>query len=319
MPDTDNKRLPPSGRTAFTLVELLVAMVVTILLVVVLTQVFNGAARTWQHSEAQIDAYREARGALQIMARDLSSTLSPSYAQPGGTVPTNTSPLVPTLCLQRSTEYPSENETGGPTNEEVYCLTNLSGSGSSSLCAVGYFCVWLPDYLPLSNDGIDHRPRAYALMRQSLDSNGTYQRLQAAAAQTTPLTFEKLFSRAGTPAASVTQLASYVWDLKFRIDTDLNDSSISDGNAPTAPADHSTSPVRYYNATGGLYPPLLPAYIEIRFKALSDQAARRLEGSNTVSTSTWTDTDSTPLHQQIIQPNFQQFVLRVPLTGPIPQ
>ena len=179
--------------------------------------------------------------------------------------------------------------------------------------------MWLPDFLPVANDRTN--PRAYALMRQSLDSNGTYQRLQQVATQTTTLTFDKLFSRAGTPAPSITQLAAYIWDLRFRIDTDLNDSSsgFADGNAPTAPADHSNPSVRYYNASGNLYPPQLPAYIEIRFKALSDQAARRLEGSSVVSPSTWTDNDPTTLHQQIIQPNFQQFILRVPLTGPIPQ
>ena len=60
------RRFPQAGRlpkaSAFTLVELLVGMVVGSLLVVILFQVFNVASAAWQRGEAQLDAYREARG-----------------------------------------------------------------------------------------------------------------------------------------------------------------------------------------------------------------------------------------------------------------
>ena len=96
--------MPANLTRAFTLIELLVATSVTILLVVVLVQVFNGASGTWRHSEAQVDAYREARGALQLMARDLSATLQASYAQAGGGADAasivTTGPAMPTLVLQ---------------------------------------------------------------------------------------------------------------------------------------------------------------------------------------------------------------------------
>lgn len=306
----------------FTLVELLTATAVTLLLVVVLVRVFNGASGTWRHSEAQVDAYREARGALQLMARDLSATLAASYAQAGGGAdPANANPAMPTLAFRR---YSSNTTPAGePVNEEVYCLTNIPNHGASSLCAVGYFCQWMAD-----NDmfpagvGADQRPRAYALMRQSLDSNGTFKRMQAAASNP-PLDFLKLYERnlssapssASPPVAVATPLAAYVWDVRFRIDTDLDDSVIRDASDPSsqAAADHS-SPVRYYyGASGQNHPPRLPPYVEIRFKALSSLAGRRLEGASAgVTQSTWSNTDSS-LYKQIIQPNYQQFVLRVPL------
>ena len=322
----------PSVATAFTLVELLVAMVVTLLLVVVLAQVFNGTATTWRHSEAQVDAYREARGALQLMARDLSATLEASYAQAGGGADPATAvtvgPLVPTLVLQHNPNsaevktYPD-----GPNNEEVYCLTNIPNSGTSSpgLCAVGYFCAWMPDKDPSIQPS--QAPHAYALMRQSLDSNGTFQRLKLSGGGSTPMVFTSLFSQAGTPQASVTQLAAYVWDLRFRIDTDLSETNTPDGNATASPGpiDHSSPfpPGRVYNGTGGPYPPRLPPYIEIRFRALSDNAARQLEGSNSAANqSTWADTGAgfTPagIYKQVILPNCQQFVLRVPFTNATP-
>ena len=302
-------------------------MVVTLLLVVVLAQVFNGTATTWRHSEAQVDAFREARGALQLMAHDLSATLEASYAQAGGGADPSTAvtvgPLVPTLVLQHNTQevtsYPN-----GPNNEEVYCLTNILNSGTSSpgLCAVGYFCAWMPD-----KDQSGHAPQAYALMRQSLDSSGTFQRLKSSGGSSTPMDFASLFSQAGTPKPSVTQLAAYVWDLRFRIDTDLNETATPDGNATASPGpiDHSSPypPGRIYKGTGGSYPPRLPPYIEIRFRALSDNAARQLENSNgTVSQSIWADTGAgfTPagLYKQAILPNCQQFVLRVPFTNATP-
>ena len=86
-------------------------MTVTLLLVVALMQIFNAAANTWQHGEAQVDTYREARGALQFMARDLSGTLAsilrPRRAPPGPLF----SPALPTLALQR---YADPNRPTGP-------------------------------------------------------------------------------------------------------------------------------------------------------------------------------------------------------------
>ena len=202
----------------------------------------------------------------------------------------------------------------------MYCLTNIPNSGSSTLCAVGYYCQWLPDL----NGASANAPKAYALMRQSLDSNGTFLRLKNAPPNT-PLTFMQLFTPTVNPAATVTQLASYIWDLRFRIDTDLNETTVPDGNAANVPTDHS-SPARSYqdNGAGTVYPSYLPAFIEIRFKALSATAARRLEGNNNVSKQTWHDPDATstansPVYQSLIRPNLQQFVLRVPFVDATPQ
>ncbi len=308
---------------AFTLIELLVSMTVTLVLVVALMQVFNATANTWQHGEAQVDAYREARGALQFMARDLSATLQASYAQTNGTPSASATPFtpaMPTLALQHaSASYSAD---GGPVNEEVYCLTNTPNSGASSLCAIGYYCQWMPDLYPPGDPHLPRCPQAYALMRQSLDSNGTFLRIKAAAG-ISPLTFDQLFSQTTAPVPSVTQLAAYIWDLRFRIDTDLNEQTVADGNAPS-PKDHSSpTPLAYQGTVGASYPPKLPAYIEIRFKALSDIAGRRLEGTNAgVGKSTWNDTgpsfNATGPYRSIIQPNAQQFVLRVPLINATP-
>lgn len=311
------------ARGAFTLVELLVAMATTLILVIGLIQVFSATTKTWQQSEARMDAYREARGALQIMARDLSATLRTSYDQQ---LATGTGPLMPTLVLQRS---PSTTpDPTGPGNEEAYCLTNIPNSGTSFLCAVGFFCQWMPDQA--TGSAARRAPRAFALMRQSLDSTGTFQRLKAASAiqptppaAAVPLGFDDLFGRTGTgsvPAPTITQLSAYIWDLRFRIDTDLNEQTFPDGNASDAPLDHSTpTKLPYSGDPARPYPPFLPAYVEIRFKALSETAARRLEGNTAVTRETWKDTGITSaLYQNLILPGAQQFVLRVPLLSGTP-
>ena len=313
---------------------MLVAMTVTLILVVALMRVFTATATTWQRGEAQVDAYREARGALQLMARDLSATMqaasiplpSPTPAA-GGAATATASPLLPTLLLQRNPDAPAD--TNGPGNEEIYCLTNIPNPGSSTLCSVGYYCRWIPG---LSNNSFGaNPPHAYALMRQSLvtGSDGTFLRIRTAtqANPNKPLLFNDLFLDTGTsPAVSVTPLATYVWDLRFRIATDLNETTSPDGDAPMVPMDRSTK-LYYQDPSGGgtgVYPNYLPAFVEIRFKALSAAASRRLEGNGGVDQSTWHDTGegvstTSAIYRSVIQPNLQQFILRVPLINSTPQ
>ena len=338
--DPSVRRVPANGsvwkplrRRAFSLVEMLVAMAVTLLLVLILVQIFSGASNTWRRSEQKVDAYREARGALQLMARDLAETIPAAYAQPWGGSVTAVNPPMPTLVLQHYSDFSGTGANpGGPVNEEVYCLTNIRNQGTSSLCAVGYYCQWMPGNVPVSSDGVDRVPRAYALMRQSLDSNGTNARLQAAVRAAggnplvNPLSFLDIYSRTGTPATSIAQVAAYIWDLRFRIGTDLSETAYPDGNTPPPPdviPQASPSPAPIQHKYGGdvnswPYPPTLPAYVEIRFRALSDLAARRLEGPNSgVDQTTWNDSGTgftpTSVYSQTIQPNYQQFILRVPL------
>lgn len=300
------------------------ATTVTLLLVTVLVRIFNGATGNWQRNEAQVDAYREARGALQLMARDLSATLQASYAQAGGgadpAAVVTAGPAMPTLVLEHY--LGAQQPPAGLVNEEVYFLTNIHNGGASSLCAVGYFCQWMPN---IPGGGGNRPPQAYALMRQSLDSNGTFLRMKQFA-NSTRLGFTDLYQRdiQGTgsggnpPVAVATQVAAYIWELRFRIDTDLSDSATTngDGNSP-APKDHTGTHFYDGGTSGQPYPTRLPPYVEIRFKALSTIAARRLEGNASATQDIWGNPNN-PLYKQIIQPNFQQFVLRVPLINSTP-
>ena len=321
-------------------------------------QLFSAATTTWQRGEAQIDAFREARGALQLMARDLGTTIQLSLVQANGTI-TTANPLLPTLVLNR---YPSPSTLGGDgtssadsMNEEVYALTQTIDQPTPSpvpppspapqrppgLCAVGYFCQWMPD-LTATPEARRRAPSAFALMRQYLNGDGTSARIQAAVRNNGPqtrLSFLQLFERTslvpgsvpGTnpPTANATLLASYVWDLKFRIDT--NTAVSGDGESPVSATDHSDfptptppgtpAPARLYDGVSPPYPGSLPAYLEIRFKAMSNNASRRL-GGVIADRADWITPlpgkTGTPFYTKYVLSNAQQFVLRVPLINSNP-
>ena len=313
-------------RAAFTLVELLVTMAVSALLIVFLFQLFNATAKAWKSGEDQTDTYREARAALQLMVRDIGSTTAPlmrnAYAVPTPTPSSSPAPgIVPVLVLD---QYPSSladpaRQPDDAINEELYCLTNIPNSGSSSLCAAGYFCEWMPDVASTGNaQQTAAAPRAYALYRQFLGSGsaaapGLFERFKAVnSASTQPLSFINLYERArpGTipaasltpPVATATQLASYIWDLQFR--------TAASAQATSSPSDY---PAGMPLPTP---PSTLPAYVEIRFKALSTGAARQLEGNTSVTRAAWNDNQiNSAIYQHIIQPGTRQFVARVPIAA----
>ena len=333
------------------MVELLVAMTVSLILIVALLQLFSAATSTWQRGEAQMDAFREARGALQLMARDLSTTIQPNLLQASGAA-SAANPLLPTLVLNRYPAPSPEREgTAEPINEEVYMLThtvNQVASTASSvttaasqrppdLCAVGYFCQWMPDLV--SPTAKQRAPAAFALMRQYLNGDGTSARIQDAVKKGNPLDplkFIHLFERTslvsgsvpGTnpPTGNATLLASYIWDLKVRIDTNI--AVIKDGESPVSAADHSDVPSatpperpRYYDGQSNPYPASLPSYVEIRFKALSNNSSRRLAGVSAKPGDWVTPIDiskASPFYKGYVLPGAQQFVLRVPLLNSNP-
>ena len=325
-----DRRCRQDGPAAFTLVELIVAMAVALIIVTVLLQLFSASADSWQRGETQLDAYREARGAMQLMARDLATVIRPPTKDPLG-VQQKAQALAPSLVLNH---YPTAADDSSvhdedKINEELYCLTaipnqpvkNAAQAGgtapaASALCAVGYFCQW------------DDKRGAYVLYRQFLDSDKTYKCFQSAVkanGSDAPLKFLNLYTRSGvkadpnspdagaTETASKTDLASYIWDLQFRIDTSLA--------APSRSA--SAQPPKYvYDQSMSYqgdppYPPLLPAFVEIRFKALSAGAVEKLKAAGGADRLAWSnpqgDAARGRVYRTLILPGTQQFVSRVPL------
>ena len=134
-----------SGRSAFTLIELMVATAVTSLLLLGMTGIFDQAMKSWRLTSRRGDAEREVRAALGTLQRDL-----------GGLVVTNNLPLYvgstdPNLVGISTSNRPNlapTNASGVWSNVSttLFFATTQAGSPGSpgDLAGVGYYVAWSP-------------------------------------------------------------------------------------------------------------------------------------------------------------------------------
>lgn len=275
------------SRQAFSLVELLLAVAIVAFLVLILAQIISSAEGIWRHSAARVDAFRDARAALELMSRELTVALTNDRA--------------PVLALENIFTQPNDAAAGPANNQQVYALLPLRNVGDpggsrtnerTDICAVGFYCSWNADR------------HAYVLRKHILQSNPTYARLRAAFGNPTPtpspspappgapITPDAIFSPTDptTNPAEDEDVAAYVWDLKITAYELV-------GGVP-AP---QTYPAVYRST--------LPQFIDVSFKAISQQAARQLEAQN-VDPKTWFDTGGTIYRNQIL-PQLHQFSTRI--------
>jgi type II secretory pathway pseudopilin PulG len=144
--------------SAFSILELLVAVSVLSILLVVLLNIVQGATSLWRGSENKVEAYREARAALQVMSSDLKNIL-----------PTTNTDFFRTNL----TSYPS------PTNLTFLAALPISSqdttSSKSDICAVGYFVAYDNKSPVAGNNG----RQSYNLYRYFVESNETFANLTA--------------------------------------------------------------------------------------------------------------------------------------------
>ncbi len=232
---------------AFTLVELLVASAITILMVAFLGQVLISTTNVWRLADERVDAFRDARAAIQLMTNDLGRANINGDAQMltlGGYAPND------------------------PYASEAYAVTAMKNPGKSDLCAVGYYLEW------------DGTSKTYSLRRFQKDGDTAATSL----AKTTP-DFGTLYDRT-TKGTTPETLASYVWDFELRPGVGANAVAL------------------------GTLPSTKWQWIEIRFKAMSVKAGRKLQSIGGIDKNTWAD-PTLAAYKTYILPNEQQFVTRV--------
>jgi hypothetical protein len=245
--------------------------------------------RTASHTTARVDAFREARAALQLIERDLRNLVrtqwSPDPFANQTLAPCITSGVsstgltLPAAYFDLKSIYVDPATVGTP-NQQLYALTvDRTSSSSGDVCAVGYYCRW---------DGQLH---AYSLRRFFRDSATTFTAIQGAG------------SYAGdsvlyAPTANDPVLAAYVWNLQIA----LYDAA---GNR------YTTYPCVCDAFTGTPLPAQLPAAIEISFNAMSPEAARTVMSVSSTAND-WMDS-TTQNYQRLILPNTYQFRSRINL------
>src|SRR5581483_4879124 len=164
------------NRNAFTLAELLIAIGITIALVALLGRVLVATTTLYRGADQRMDAFRDAKAALQMMTNDLSRANINGNAQ-----------------MLTLANYAS----GNTYAKEAYAVTSVKNKGKSDLCTVAYYLDW------------DASAKAYSLRRFFKDSDTTVTSL----AQTSP-DFGTLYDR--TKNTTPETIASYVWDLEIR-------------------------------------------------------------------------------------------------------
>jgi type II secretory pathway pseudopilin PulG len=145
-------------RSAFTIVELLIATAITVIIVAMLGTMFGSLMSAASRANQRTDAFRDARAALQMIQRDLSCTVA-----------------------AKSTAYFAINNdtsnSSGSQARHIYALIAIknkplpSSAVAGDLCAAGYYCSWDPS------------TKSYRLLRYFKDSNTTLQTLLKPALQ----------------------------------------------------------------------------------------------------------------------------------------
>src|SRR6266487_2413050 len=285
---TDHRSRNRRSRAAFTLVELLIATGITVAMVLMLGLMLGSLMSSASHATERVDAFRDARAALQMMERDLRNLVRTQWNPDPFTNPTPAPCAASTISTTRVTlpaayfvlkDISGDPSTASNRNQQLYALVAAKTTASSGdVCAVGYYCQW------------DNQLHAYSLRRFFRDSTDTFTVLQNAVGGYA--SDSVLYA----PAASDAVLAAYIWNFKITMynsaGTVLNKYPyICDPNATT--------------------PNPLPAAIEIAFNAMSPQAARTVMSVSS-SANDWMDT-TTPNYQRLIAPHAYQFRSRINL------
>jgi type II secretory pathway pseudopilin PulG len=174
------------SRCGFTIVELLVAATITVVIVVLLGSMFGSMMKTSMRANQRVDAFRDARAALQMMKRDLANLVR---AQPS--------------AYFALTDVYTDPNTSTAKNRQLYGLCALknqpagvAANAAGDMCAVGYYCRWDTDRYTLRRHFRDSAATFTAFKNNGpgiyLDPVGLY-----------------------TPAATDDLLATNVWNLQI--------------------------------------------------------------------------------------------------------
>ena len=328
-----------SSSNGFTLVELLIAVAITALIVVLLGAMFGSLTSTASRANQRIDAFRDARAAIQTIERDLAG-LAP-LVPPTKALPSDPDPprLAAYFALDNRWQAPGNDPYSDPANavfnHQLFAIIaaknhppGIPPDIAGDLCAVGYYCRWDDDHYTLRRYFRD----SYELMAPS-----SYFANQTPSRSAPPwnirvngagnyMTADKLFQpsdvdnlTANPPTLKDEILATYVWDFHIA----AYDTAGAVINPQTSNGITTTQPPYLCDPSATTATPL-PVVLEISLKAMSSQAARALIAATSArldhGVKVWmadTDPNATPadlqLFKRLIAPHSYQFRTKIHL------
>ncbi len=180
-------RLRRCARGGFSLLEMLIAMAITAIIVVLLSQVLNSTGALWKRAQRKIDAFREARTALLRMTSEIESTLAVDG--------------LPSLALTGL--YSQNDPAGSQGNQQAYLLLAAPNTGLSDVCAAGYFCSWEPEL------------GGYVLRRYFADSDTVARRTRALIDADDIRFLPRQIYPPGRLRENSEILGAFIWNLRF--------------------------------------------------------------------------------------------------------
>jgi type II secretory pathway pseudopilin PulG len=269
----DHRSRKRRSRAAFTLVELLIATGITVAMVLMMGLMLGSLMRSASHATARIDAFRDARAALQMIERDLRNLVRTQWQWDPSLGRLKQVTLLAAYFAVDNL-YSSD---PAPGNQQVYALVaDQTTASPGDVCAVGYYCRW------------DDQLHAYSLRR-------LFRRFSLTDMQGWGGSYAGA-SVLYTPGLADPVLAAYVWNFKITM-YDASGTVISTRPYICDPLPAAPPPV----------PKPLPAAIEISFNVMSPQAAHTVM-SVTSDPTVWMNMDP-----NLVKPHAYEFRSRINL------
>src|SRR5437667_2049336 len=144
--------------SAFTFVELLIATSITVAMVLMLGWMLGSLMSSASHATERVDAFRDARAALQMMERDLRNLVRTQWQLDASGTLRPVTLLAAYFAVDNL--YSSD---PAPGNQQLYALVaDQTTPSSGDVCAVGYYCRW------------DDQLHAYSIRRFFRGSTDTF-------------------------------------------------------------------------------------------------------------------------------------------------
>ena len=270
--------------SAFTLVELLIATGITVAMVLMLGLMLGSLMSSASHATERVDAFRDARAALQVMERDLRNLVRTQWQW---------DPSLQRLkqVTLLAAYFAADNLYSDPAagNQQFYALVaDQTTASPGDVCAVGYYCRW---------DGQLHAYSLRRFFRGTTDTRG----VMLTAQQTTGYAADSVLY---TPGLSDPVLAAYVWNFKV---------TMYDAAGTVINTDPNPYICDILPAAPPPVPKPLPAAIELSFNAMSPQAARTVMSvtagmTDSAAAAYWMNMDA-----NLVKPHTYQFRSRINL------
>ncbi len=139
---TDHRSRNRRSLAAFTLVELLIATGITVAMVLMLGLMLGSLMSSASHATERVDAFRDARAALQTIERDLRNLVPTQWDVRTSPIPTPTPvPITRAAAYFALKDIYADPATAGNHNQQLYALVSvLYGPAASDAVMAAY--VW---------------------------------------------------------------------------------------------------------------------------------------------------------------------------------